>query len=164
MCSGLGAGLVERLEASVDRRSRPLELVGVGFDVPYQLLADVVLVFHFAVVVFVVGGLLVVLVGNLLGHWPWVNSFWFRVAHLVAIAFIVAQSWLEQVCPLTTLESWLRVQAGSTGYRKSFVEHWVQAILFYEASPLTFAIVYSAFAALVAFAWWRFPPRARRVR
>lgn len=137
-------------------------LTEAATDVPYQLLADAVLVVHFGVVVFVVGGLAVVVVGNLLGRWPWVNQLWFRLAHLAAIAFVVAQSWLGQICPLTTLESWLRVQAGSTGYRQSFVEHWVQAILFHQASPLTFVLVYTAFGALVALAWWWFPPNSRR--
>lgn len=38
----------------------------------YSLLADAVLVLHVAVVVFVVGGMLAVLVGNGRG-WRWVN-------------------------------------------------------------------------------------------
>ena len=39
----------------------------------YQVLADAVLVLHFAVVAFVVGGLVLVVVGNLC-HWRWVNA------------------------------------------------------------------------------------------
>ncbi|MEQ1838294.1 MAG: hypothetical protein ABL858_08180 [Candidatus Nitrotoga sp.] len=34
----------------------------------YQLLADMVLTLHFAVVVFIVGGLILIVVGNL---WAW---------------------------------------------------------------------------------------------
>ena len=75
---------------------------------PFQLLADAVLVVHFGVVLFVVGGLVVVLAGNWL-RWRWVNHLWFRLAHLAAIAVVVIQAWLGQYCPLTTLESWLRV-------------------------------------------------------
>lgn len=92
---------------------------------PWQWLADAVLLLHFGVVLFVVGGLLLVLVGNRL-HWPWVNGLGFRLAHLAAIAVVVMQAWLGQACPLTTLESWLRTQAGSPSYEGSFVEHWVQ--------------------------------------
>ena len=38
----------------------------------YCLLADAVLLLHFAVVAFVVGGLVLVPVGNM-RHWRWVN-------------------------------------------------------------------------------------------
>ena len=126
--------------------------------VPYQFLAGVVLVLHFGIVVFVVGGLVVILAGNAL-RWRWVNAFWFRLAHLVAIAVVVVQSWLGEVCPLTTLESWLRVQAGSTGYGKSFIEHWVQRLLYYEAPFWVFVLAYTLFALLVLGCWWYFPPR-----
>lgn len=128
---------------------------------PYQLLADVVLVLHFAIVAFVVGGLLLVVVGNV-RRWRWVNNLWFRLAHLAAIGVVVAQAWLGQACPLTTLESWLRVQAGSPSYSKSFVEHWVQRILFYDAPFWVFALAYTVFALLVIAAWWYFPPRTAR--
>ena len=124
---------------------------------PYQLLADAVLIVHFGVVLFVVGGLVVVFVGNWL-HWRWVNGLRFRLAHLAGIAVVVIQAWLGQFCPLTTLESWLRVQAGGTSYNKSFIEHWLQRLIYYEAPSWVFTVAYTVFAALVLLAWWRFPP------
>jgi len=124
----------------------------------FQLLADAVLVLHLCVVVFVVGGLVLVVAGNVLG-WPWVDNLWFRLAHVLAIGVVVLQAWLGQVCPLTTLESWLRVQAGSPSYSKSFVEHWVQRLLFFEAPFWVFALAYTVFGVLVLATWWRFPPR-----
>ena len=123
----------------------------------HQLLADFVLVLHAAVVLFVLGGLLLILVGNA-AHWNWVNSISFRAAHILAIAVVMLQAWVGVVCPLTTLESWLRVQGGLSGYTTSFVEHWVQRLLFYEAPTWVFTLSYSAFAAVVCFAWWRYPP------
>ena len=125
---------------------------------PYQLLADAVLVFHFGVVLFVVGGLVVVVAGNLL-RWRWVNQLWFRLAHLAAIAVVVLQAWLGQYCPLTTFESWLRVQAGAAAYEQSFIEHWLQRLIFYEAPFWVFTLAYTAFAVLVLLVWWRYPPR-----
>lgn len=116
------------------------------------------LLLHFGVVLFVVGGLVLVVAGNLRA-WAWVNDPWFRLAHVAAIGVVVAQTWLGEICPLTTLESWLRARAGSAPYRASFIEHWVQRVLFYEAPPWVFTLAYSAFALLVAWAWWRFPPR-----
>jgi hypothetical protein len=127
---------------------------------PYQLLADLVLIVHVGVVVFVIGGLLVVLVGNGRG-WAWVNGLWFRLAHLAAIGVVAAQAWLGQWCALTTLESWLRVQAGGEAYRQSFIEHWLQRLIYFEAPLWVFTLAYTAFGLLVLLAWWRFPPRLR---
>lgn len=125
---------------------------------PYRLLADAVLLLHFGVVVFVVAGLAAIVVGNLRG-WSWVNGLWFRLAHLGAIGVVIVQSWLGRLCPLTVLESWLREQAGGAAYDRSFVEHWVQRVLFHEAPFWVFTVAYSAFGLLVLAAWWRFPPR-----
>jgi hypothetical protein len=125
---------------------------------PYRLLADAVLVLHFGVVLFVVGGLVLVLLGNALG-WAWVNRLSFRLAHLAAIAVVVAQAWLGQLCPLTILESWLRVQAGGAAYRQSFIEHWLQRIVYWDAPPWAFTVAYTTFGALVLLVWWRYPPR-----
>lgn len=125
---------------------------------PYALLADVVLVLHFAVVLFVVGGLVLVVAGNLL-RWPWVNHLWFRFAHMAAIAVVVAESWLGITCPLTTLESWLRARSGSAAPGESFVAYWLQRLLFYEAPAWVFGVAYTVFALLVLAAWWFYPPR-----
>jgi hypothetical protein len=130
---------------------------------PYQLFADVVLSLHFAVVVFVVCGLVLILAGNLRG-WHWVNVSWFRVAHLGAIGVVVAEVWLGITCPLTTLEVWLRAKAGGTTYSVSFIEHWLQRLLFYNAPSWVFVICYFGFGLLVLATWWYFPPRYRNHR
>ena len=128
--------------------------------ISYALLADIVLTLHVAVVAFVVGGLVLVLAGNLRG-WRWVNALWFRLAHLVAIVVVVAETWLGMLCPLTTLEMWLRERAGVTGYGGGFIEHWLQRVLYYEAPWWVFAVGYSLFGLLVIATWIRFPPERR---
>lgn len=127
----------------------------------YSLLADTVLTLHVAVVAFVVGGLLLVIGGNLL-HWRWVNARWFRLAHLGAILFVIAETWLGMVCPLTTLEMWLRARAGVAAYGGSFIEHWLQRVLYYEAPWWVFAVGYSLFGLLAVATWLYFPPRGRQ--
>lgn len=129
-------------------------------SVPYQLLADTVLAVHVALVLFVVGGLVLVVAGNARG-WRWVNAIWFRLLHLATIGAVAAQAWLGWVCPLTTLEMWLRAQARAPTYQGSFIEHWLQAILFWNAPPWVFTAAYTAFALAVAAAWWRFPPAGK---
>ncbi len=137
---------------------RHIKLAGDAIQVPYQLLADVVLVVHLGVILFVVGGLLLTLVGNRFARWSWVNSPWFRLAHLTTIAFVVFQAWLGQVCSLTTLESWLRQRGGASGYERGFIEHWVQWLIFYQAPSWMFTTIYTVFGLLVAIAWWVYPP------
>ena len=130
---------------------------GMSTTIPFQALANGVLVAHVALVAFVVGGLACIIAGNLLG-WRWVNRMGFRVAHMTAIVVVIAESWARIACPLTTLESWLRARAGSTAYSGGFIEHWLQRLLFYEAPWWVFAAAYSAFGVLVAATWWYYPP------
>lgn len=123
----------------------------------YQTLANAVLIAHVGVVLFIVGGLALILLGG--SHqWAWVKNFWFRLLHLGAIGYVVATSWLRIDCPLTTLEQSLRVRAGQAGHDDDFIAHWLGAILFYEAPPLVFTVVYSAFAMLVMLSWIRVRP------
>lgn len=122
----------------------------------YQLLADGVLALHFAIVAFVVGGLVLTIVGNLRGR-RWVNGRWFRFLHLAATGAVVAQAWLGATCPLTALEMWLRAKAHASTYSGSFIEHWLQQLLYYEAPSWVFTLAYSVFGLLVAATWWRFP-------
>ena len=118
----------------------------------YGLLADLILMVHFAFVLFVVLGFGVILVGLLAG-WQWVRNRTFRVTHLVAIAVVVIQAWLGQLCPLTIWENQLRRLAGQTSYAESFVQHWLHKVLFYQAEPWVFTATYTAFAALVVLVW-----------
>ncbi len=124
----------------------------------YQTLADIVLALHAAFVVFVVAGLVAIIAGNLAG-WRQVNNLWFRLAHLLAIAVVAAQAWLGRLCPLTHLELWLRARAGQTVYDTTFVQYWLERLLYYQAPLWVFAIIYTLFGLLVVAAWWRYPPR-----
>lgn len=124
----------------------------------YSHLADLVLLIHFAIVLFVVGGLLLIVLGNVL-RWSWVNHWWFRAMHLLAISVVVLESWLGIECPLTTLENWLRLQAGQGVYQGSFIQHWVHGVMFYQAPGWVFALAYTLFALAVVAAWWRWPPQ-----
>ena len=128
----------------------------------YRQLADAVLALHFAVVTFVVGGLVLIIIGNF-AHWRWVNALWFRLAHLAAIAVVAAEAWLGIACPLTTFEWWLRAKSGVTSGladNESFIGYWLHRLLFYSAPPWVFVLAYTVFGLLVVAAWFWFPPRS----
>ena len=118
---------------------------------------------HALFVVFVVSGLVLILAGGAFG-WAWVRVRWFRIAHLAAIGVVVVQSWLGVICPLTTFEMALRTRAGESGYPGSFIAHWVETILYYQAPPRVFVVCYTAFGALVIASWFWVRPRRRKWR
>ena len=120
---------------------------------PSDLLADIILLVHFAFVLFVVGGLALVWIGALIG-WRWVRAFWFRVAHLAAIAFVAGEALLGIWCPLTIWEDALRGVHGE----KSFIARWIHRVLFYEFPEWVFAAAYVLFALVVAVTWWLVRP------
>ena len=124
----------------------------------YQSLADAVLLLHTLFVIFIIAALLLTIIGGL-RRWRWVRNFWFRTVHLVCIAVVVAQSWIGLLCPLTTLEMWLRRQAGEAVYDKSFIQYWLERLLYYDAPEWVFVTVYTIFGLLVIITWIRFPPR-----
>jgi hypothetical protein len=85
----------------------------------FRLLADATVVLHFAFVLFVVlGGLLVL-------RWP-------RVAwvHLPAAAWGAWVEFAGWICPLTPMENWLRTRGGEAVYTVSFVDQYLTPILY----------------------------------
>ena len=118
----------------------------------YRFAADLVLYLHVTFVAFVIGALVLIFIGRFAG-WSWIRNGWFRLVHLIAIGIVVLQAWLGMVCPLTTLEMWLRTKAGDAVSPGAFVAHWVQRILYYDAPAWVFALIYTAFGALVVASW-----------
>ena len=118
------------------------------------MMADALLVVHFLIAAFIVGGLLAVWIGAALG-WRWVRNPWFRYAHLGAIAFVAAEGVLGVMCPLTVWEDMLRggVQA------ESFVGRWVRHLRYYRAPEWVFTAAYVAWTLATLLTLWRVPPR-----
>lgn len=125
----------------------------------YLLAADAILFVHVLFVVFVVVGLLLILVGKWLS-WAWVRNPWFRLAHVAAISVVVIQSWLGRICPLTVWETALRERAGQATYSGSFIAHWLESLLYYQAPAWLFVMAYTSFGLLVVASWfWVRPHR-----
>jgi len=127
----------------------------------HLLLAEFILITHALFVAFVVLGLVAILLGSY-WRWSWVRNWWFRLIHLAAIGFVIAESWLGLVCPLTEWESRSRLAAGGNAYASSFIEHWLHQILFYDFAPWVFTVAYTVFGALVLIAWLLVPPQYTR--
>ena len=81
--------------------------------------ADLVVAIHFAFVIFVVAGALLVL------RWQWLA--W---VHLPAAIWGVLIEYAGWICPLTPLEHWLRRAGGEASYEGGFVDHYIIPILY----------------------------------
>ena len=124
----------------------------------YALAADALLLIHTLFVAFVVLGLLLIVLGGV-RNWHWVRNPWFRLVHLSAIGFVVIQAWLGHICPLTIWENSLRARAGEMGYSGTFIGHWLEQLLYYDAPAWVFIALYSLFGLLVLASWWWIRPR-----
>jgi hypothetical protein len=84
-----------------------------------RLLADGLVVLHFAFIVFVLfGGLLV------LRRRAW------SALHLPAVAWAAFVEFTATTCPLTPWENAFRRRAGEGGYDGGFIEHYVMPVIY----------------------------------
>jgi hypothetical protein len=90
-------------------------------QIPYPLLANLIVLVHVAFVVFaVLGGLLAV---------RWRRLVWIHLPAVIWAALVEVLGW---VCPLTPLENWLRRKGGQGGYPFDFIAHYALPILYPE--------------------------------
>ena len=85
----------------------------------YDLLADAVTVLHFASIIVVTVGALAV--------WRWNRLVWL---HVPAVAWAVVVEFTGWICPLTPLETSLRLAAGADVYTTGFVEHYLVPLIY----------------------------------
>ena|SRR5690349_18790296 len=120
------------------------------------MMADLLVVVHFAVVLFIFGGLIAVWTGAVLG-WRWVRHPGFRYLHLAAIGYVAAEALLGIACPLTVWEDLLRGGARAD----SFVGRWVRWLLYYDAPEWVFTTAYIVWTLATLATLWLVPPRRR---
>lgn len=87
----------------------------------HGLLADAVMILHFAFILFVVAGGLLVL------KWP--RLAWL---HLPAAGWGALIEFTGWICPLTPLENRLRVMGGGAGYPGGFIETYLLPVIYPE--------------------------------
>jgi hypothetical protein len=129
----------------------------------YTILADLTVAFHLGYVGFVVAGQLLILVGVVL-RWGWVRNLWFRLAHLLAIAVVAAESLLNIMCPLTDWEDNLRELAGQPVEEGTFIGRLLHNVFRFDLpfDHWAFRASYIGFGVLVLATFLLAPPRFRR--
>lgn len=118
----------------------------------WSLLADALVIVHFAFAAFVVFG------GFLAWRWRWVVF-----VHLPALAW---GTWVElssTMCPLTPLENHWRRLGGEAGYSGGFLAHYLGALLYpVGLTPHIQWLLAVLLVTLNVVAYWGVLRRARR--
>jgi uncharacterized protein DUF2784 len=104
----------------------------------YRSLADLVLLFHLAFIVFVLFG------GLLAFRWRWAP-----MVHLPAAAWGVIVELFGLICPLTPLENALRRAGGGTGYSVDFVEQYLVPLVYPAALTYSLQLTLAAIVVVV---------------
>jgi hypothetical protein len=132
----------------------------------YAILADVLTAVHGAYVGFVVVGELAILAGAAF-RCRWARNPWFRSLHLVAIALVAAEVFLNLPCPLTIWEQDLRGLAGQETTTETFVGRLVHFLFMDGANPWepwVYEYLHVGFGILVLLTFVLIPPRWRKQR
>ena len=117
------------------------------------LVANIVLFFHFLVVIFITSGFLLIPIGYKL-NWRWVTNIKLRFLHCGMMALITLEALLGIACPLTSIENNLR----GIHQSKSFVIYWISQIIYWDLPTDFFIISYSIFLGWTFLMWKLFPP------
>lgn len=119
-------------------------------------LADMLLLAHACIVLFVVAGAAYIWLGAR-RDWSGTRSPLFRYIHLGVMLFVAAESILGIVCPLTRWENALRGDPAHAG----FIARWVGRLIYYDLPAWVFTAAYLAFAAALIVTWFKVPPHNR---
>ena len=119
-----------------------------------SLLADIVLLSHFAITAFLVIGMLVIPLGAY-WHWSWVRARRIRELHAGLMALIAIEALFHITCPLTILESLLR----NTAPPESFWANQLSKILYWDLPVEFFTILYGCCVIWILYLWKYVPPK-----
>lgn len=89
-----------------------------------RILANLILVFHFAFVVF-----------SILGSFLILWKRWIAWFHVPSVLWSSLVNLLSRVCPPTPLENRFRHPAGHAGYEGGFVQHYVAPLVYLGGMP-----------------------------
>lgn len=85
----------------------------------YRIAADLVVLIHFAFILFVVAG------GFFVLKWHKVSFF-----HIPAVVWGVLIEFTGGICPLTPLENKFRLAGGEAGFTGGFIEEYIVSIIY----------------------------------
>jgi Protein of Unknown function (DUF2784) len=118
------------------------------------LLAELVLAFHVAVILFNLFGMIAIPIGGRRG-WNFVRIRWWRLLHLGALAIVALQALLGRACFLTLWQQGLSGKGGGTPLLMGLVDR----LIFWPLPMAFFVALYVLVFLYVVLLLWLVPPR-----
>jgi len=115
-----------------------------------RMLAEAVMVLHFAVLAFL-------LVGGFMA-WRWRSLIY---PHLVIGAWAILSLSMPVTCPLTTAEEFFRARAGMPPLGTGFIDYYIDGVWYPESASMMVQLVLGS---IVIFSWVGFYAGARAAR
>jgi hypothetical protein len=121
------------------------------------LIADIILMFHFAIVLFITSGFFLIPIGYKLS-WVWVKNLKLRISHCGMMIFVTLETLFGITCPMTLMENSLRGINDST----SFISYWINQIIYWNFPSQFFIILYCVVLGWTFLLWKIFPPMIKK--
>ena len=118
-----------------------------------RLFADIILIIHFLIVIFIAFGFFLIPIGYKL-NWVWVQNLKLRICHCGMMIFVTLETLLGITCPLTIFENNLR----NINHSKSFISYWIDQIIYWNLPSQFFMILYCCTLVWTFLLWKLFPP------
>ena len=118
------------------------------------MLADIILILHFLVVIFITVGFLLVPIGYYYDL-SWIKIFKIRLFHFGLMFLVTFETLVGITCPLTSIENYLRGINNS----KSFISFWIEKIIYWDFPTSFFMFLYFVFLGWTLLMWKIYPPK-----
>ena len=117
------------------------------------LIADIVLFFHFCIVVFITFGFVLIPIGYNF-NWIWIKNKKLRLLHFGMMIFVTFETILGLSCPLTVLENNLR----GINENQLFLSRLIIEVIYWDFSSEFFLILYCLCLGWTFLIWKKYPP------
>ena len=117
------------------------------------LIADIVLFFHFCIVVFITFGFVLIPIGYNF-NWIWIKNKKLRLLHFGMMIFVTFETILGLSCPLTVLENNLR----GINENQLFLSRWITEVIYWDFPSRFFLILYCLCLGWTVLIWKKYPP------
>ena len=118
-----------------------------------NILAEIILYFHFIIFFFIRRGFVVIPLGYLL-KWNFVKIKLLRLIHLLLMTFVTFETILGFMCPLTYFEKFLRNDTEAT----NLITIVLHKIMYWDFPSHYFIILYIICFIYLLFLWYIFKP------
>ena len=116
-------------------------------------IADIVLFFHFCIVVFITFGFVLIPIGYNF-NWIWIKNKKLRLLHFGMMIFVTFETILGLSCPLTVLENNLR----GINENQLFLSRWITEVIYWDFPSRFFLILYCLCLGWTFLIWKKYPP------